>query len=327
MILKPHPENYFNKAIDIRKELISTAKKLNDEFIDSITKTENCFQPTQPHPQEIHPYLKYRNKMLKKPKGYIIGTFPPSSYLRNKPLKDGAINDQCLKVKGISVQKKPQLDFYHGNKASFWELLGIEKIEVKEILNFLESKKWVYSDIIYSCSRKNIKSSNDSDLLNIVPNFDLIDEILKREDSPKLWFNTSGTFNQGGINVYKTGENKGYVNIKPARSYELFLRSLQNLGHKLKVRLNENDKWIDVNDTNSDQLKTNFRYIISHQLMVSDNKTYNIITGPSPSGQARITIRSNVNFQNWTKNQPHENQKPDTFIKETYLSIINGTIT
>ncbi len=325
MILKPHPENYFTSSPDKKEELISSAEEQNDEFIKSIVKIENCFQAKFPFPQEVHPYLKYRREMLESPKGYIIGTFPPSSYLRNKTFKDGAINDQCFKVNGISVQSRPQLDFFHGNQASFWRLLGIENINIQEILSFLKSKNWVYSDIIYSCSRKNIKSSSDSDLLNIVPNFHLIDEILNREDCPKLWFNTSGTFNKDGINVYKTGVNRGFVNINTStRSYELFLRTLQNLGHKLKVRLNKNDKWLDVNDTNSDQLKTNFSYIISHQLKINNNKTYNISTGPSPSSQARRTMTNNLYFINWAINQPDVNRNSDIFIKDIYQSIING---
>lgn len=301
MVINPSKEATILNVDRDPERLQIFSEIMNECFIKSIRHNQNgSFSSAHAVIQEIHPYLGYRNEMVDTPCGYIIGTFPPSGYLRNQNLiNEDPIRDRRFTVADISVPKSPCLDFFHGNRNSYWEYLGINEISRPTILSFLKKFGWVYSDIIYSCTRTNIDKSGDNYLRDVVPNFELLQEILERTDSPKLWFQTSGVFNQDGINVLKRTAEKGRVNTRSGRAYDIFLRTLQNLGKKLEVRLDNQDTWVEVNYTNHAVLKEEFSYQFSHFLRIDESQVYEIYTGPSPSAAANPPLRNNRHFVNW----------------------------
>lgn len=59
---------------------------------------------------EKHPYLDTFE--LQNFEKYIIGTFPPISYIYDHPL---------LVENNISQNKRPEIPFFHGNDLSLWK--------------------------------------------------------------------------------------------------------------------------------------------------------------------------------------------------------------
>lgn len=107
-------------------------------------------------PKEIHPYISkyFDNKRLYK--YLIIGTFPP-----NREVREGT---------------KSLTDFFYGNKGSLWKILGkiynefdFEKGSRNKLIEQMQSWQIKYevgiTDTLVSVSRKELKSSDDSDFI------------------------------------------------------------------------------------------------------------------------------------------------------------------
>lgn len=311
------------------EELILWAEGLNESFINSIHEDdEGSFISVFKNPTEVHPYLEFRKLMKEKPTGFIIGTFPPASYLRYQLINDQVIGNRNFKVDSIEVSEAPRLSFFHGNKNSMWEYLNISDFSINAIIDFLNRNDWVYSDIIYSCCRTKITEVEDKNLKNIIPNFPLIDEIIESKDGTSLWFNTSSIYNSKGLNIYKT-KYPNKVNCKDVQAYDIFLRVLQELGYEISLRLNELDQWIEVKLENHAVIAHKFRFLLHHQLKIN-NKHFNVFTSPSPSNSASQSFPSNKIYKNWisgkVKNKITPKKPTMDFRKEVFSAIVNRDI-
>ena len=236
-----------------------------------------------------------------------------------------SVGNRKFKIDSIEVPESPQLSFFHGNKNSMWEYLNISDFSIHAIIDFLNRKDWVYSDIIYSCCRTKITDVKDKHLKNIIPNFALIDEIIESKDGTSLWFNTSSIYNSKGLNIYKT-KYPNKVNCKDVQAYDIFLRVLQELGYEISLRLNESDQWIEVKFDNHAVIAHKFRFLLYHQLKI-DDKHFNVFTSPSPSNSASTSFPSNKIYKNWKsaklKNKITPKKPTIDFRKEIFLAIVD----
>ena len=330
LLLNPISKNHLlYMHSDSKEELILWAEGLNESFIDSIHENdEGSFISVFKNPTEIHPYLGYRKLMKEKPSGFIIGTFPPASYLRCQSINDKIIGNRKFKVDSVDVSEAPRLSFFHGNKNSMWEYLNISDFSINAIIDFLNRKNWVYSDIIYSCCRTKITDVEDKHLKNIIPNFALIDEIIESKEGTSLWFNTSSIYNSKGLNIYKT-KYPNKVNCKDVQAYDIFLRVLQELGYEISLRLNESDQWIEVKFDNHAVIAHKFRFLLYHQLKI-DDKHFNVFTSPSPSNSASQSFVRNRIYKNWinskSKNKTIPKKPTLVFRKEVFSAIVDRDI-
>jgi hypothetical protein len=311
-------DNFIQKAI---KDVFELNKDFTNSFkLDETKKIIQCYSSS---PQEIHPYLnKYKDKMPSKPTGMIIGTFPPASYLlsifkkTNNDLKFIYINSNELK-------SSPLIDFYHGNKNSLWEFLGVnQSLSIINIIKFLNEKKWAYTDIVLSCSRKKITDTKDIDLQNVVPNFELIDYLNNTNTITHLWFTSSGAFNQKGIEIDK----KGQVKISGGQAYNIFLRTLQLLEYDIEVSI-DNKHFFETSNQNKQILTTQFKNITCHYLKFK-HKIFKVYTGPSPSNGSNIPISRHPKFHEWINLNEKQNIQLPTieFRKQLYKSFIDFDI-
>jgi hypothetical protein len=302
-IYKPNDQPALPAGVQPWPVLQPACTALNEGFIDALNAGGGAAITPHP-PQEIHPYLHFRDQMAKRPKLYIIGTFPPASYLRVNPGFVPTI------VNGDAPNAGPGFNFFHGNDEAFWRLLNIpgfnaaaplQKIDL--CLAFLKQHNAVYSDIIYSCSRTQIDDTQDTALNNILVNKPLLDEITERDDQPCLWFTSSGVFNSTGIPVYL---NNGGTNIpgnvkmeRECQAYNLFLRGMQDQGWNLSVRSSVADPWIALNAANENQLG-DFNHKYAHDLQITranEVLIYRVLTGPSPSDSRGLG--RNLLYQGW----------------------------
>lgn len=214
--------------------------------------------------------------------------------------------------------------------------IDVRQEQCEHIDRILEDSDINYSDIIYSTNRK-AYNANDESLQNIVPNLTLVRHILTNNKSKYLNFNTSSLFNSGnGFDFYfiNRGNNtRGDLKYK-VQSYELFLVTLKTLGFNLELKLNPNDVWVVLDIDNSLYLSNNYKYKILTQLRVTTknsitieneefsnfSKEFTVITGPSPSGGANVSLVNNPIYINWLANQEPNNgdRLTHTFRKQFY---------
>ena len=90
----------------------------NTAAIASIIVAGGNLPPNPPF--EIHPYLNAF--ILGQYKKYIIGTFPPISYLVDDPLIVAAGIPNLVQP-GLQAINPPRIPFYHGNEADMWDCL------------------------------------------------------------------------------------------------------------------------------------------------------------------------------------------------------------
>jgi hypothetical protein len=116
MILRKLNEN-LNEA-----EYLANIQKNREACIQYILAHQNGSTSSFPDecPEEINPYIG--EVELQNYEKYVIGTFPPISYmLDNEKIKEAYISSIKKPVKGR--EKKPKVNYYHGNKGSMWDLL------------------------------------------------------------------------------------------------------------------------------------------------------------------------------------------------------------
>jgi hypothetical protein len=238
-------------------------------------------------PFEWHPYKEMEdfNKPI-----IIVGTFPPPSYLRSN-YKD---TDRLLQLfNNIGPKQNPELDFFYGNKNSLWNILGIEKNNVK---NYLKSNNIGISDIINSCQRNNINSSSDKDLKNIIINKELIEYLTNKNETKQLVF-TSGAWDVG-VNYPKTGR------VKPKFSaFSLFLETIKMLGGSIEFKVSE--KWVKLDDICSARIIRKIRQniIINLKWEIGSIKSpdYKALLLPSPSSITDRSFMKMLIFKKWLK--------------------------
>ncbi|MGG7036299.1 MAG: hypothetical protein ACI7YS_14040 [Flavobacterium sp.] len=331
MILRKNPANLNEQ------EYLNNLPNNNDNIAQYVLNN-NGQLPLVP-PIEIHPYLN--DFPLNNCEKYIIGTFPPISYIYDHPLLVG---------NNIGQNNIPNIPFYHGNLASMWKYLLDENEydEVNHILNnangredakqflieFLENNNINYSDIYYSTVRNNY-NANDNGLKNIKPNYSLIYHILNNDNAKYLNFNSSTIFNTEELGFYLNniqGNLPGEIKEK-SNSFSVFLKTLQKLGFGLSLSY-QNDEWIPLQFGNIEQINYHFRFKVVFKLRISGknikindeilenlNREFIIVCGPSPSNGANMALVGNQIYLNWLQNQPNEihlNNPTIYFRKEIY---------
>lgn len=274
----------------------------NDDFAKDVLNLSGNL-PGIP-PIEIHPYLG--DFELKNFEKYIIGTFPPISY----------IYDHSLLKEKKTKGNPPKIPFFHGNDFTFWECffsenesnifesIGNDRIQKKKFLiQLLIDSKVNYSDIIKSCRRSVIDSTDDSSLFNIIINEELIQHILNNPNAKFLNFNTSSIFNSKDFEFDKNG----LLNDKNVQSLNLFIRSLQEMKFKIEISFDNFNYFTIDKLPNPHHFKVLFKLKISKEDCV---RLYTINTTPSPSKQSSRGIGRNLIYQNWLQNQSQDIQKP-----------------
>ncbi|MCL6101566.1 MAG: hypothetical protein M1292_03630 [Bacteroidetes bacterium] len=319
-------------------ELSSSSKNTKGKIISHL--------PNNP-PFEIHPYknLITLNTFDK----YIIGTFPPISYVYDQLLNIDQVK-QPISGGGRSLSK-PGFPFFHGNRQLMWDYLltssEIRKIPAnrdevpKYLINFLNSVEINYSDIIDSAQRKlvdNTYKGNDLLLYNVHINNKLIRHILENPKAKYLLFNTASIYGTTGIE----NDNYGRVSlVKDAKAFDLFVRALQELGYNIQIRVNYGTNsnkqfgWTLISDLTLDQRKTK----ISFELKII-NPTKNpstfckafspgeereliIITPFSPAvAQRQNRLSGNPIVKYWLLS--HSNQNTKSMLCEIYQDFRNG---
>ena len=162
-------------------------------------------------PFEKHPYLEPLD-VNTTATGLMIGTFPPITYLCD------LVNKDKLTFNGKSSRglKQPPINYFHGNRGTFWDhvpfnfdmiITNQNRNERKQLLiAALEESRILYTDIIHYCQRelgqtekgKTKYTANDTDLYCLIFNQNLIDFIFTNETINRLYFTNSYMFGKGG---------------------------------------------------------------------------------------------------------------------------------
>ena len=256
---------------------------------------------------EVHPYQDlYQPRMPQDPACYIIGTAPPASYMRAKVPGFNGFYDGQIEIDGKCLGSAPNLLFYHGNVGSFWDAIGFQANTVESILATLNHRKMRYDDICFSWSRCDFRSPADSDLTDIVPNIDLLEDVWNRLDKPFLWFTNSGVFGANGIPIHQNQNLQGspgkvMSHRNNVTAYNLFLRAWQELGAEVSVRPSVQDDWVKL-CVNNVRLLENTRHLIAHELRIQfrgSAREYPVLSGPSPSRVANRQLGNHRLYHEW----------------------------
>ncbi|RYE57608.1 MAG: hypothetical protein EOP48_05430 [Sphingobacteriales bacterium] len=306
-------------------------KYFNDAPADQITKVP---------PLEWHPYIKDE---LINPKYLLLGTFPPPSYLHNR------YNwRERTKLQSIKIGSKPIVDYFYGNMASFWEILGIDFTGVgrDERLNkatsALSDKQFSISDIILCCQRNTLEDkeksgsrSADTNLYNIIPNLPLLDKLLNYVQLERIVFTSA----DWGVQKKRK--------LKPNNSaLSIFLQTILSLFDSVEVKLNTGI-WVSLLDVEAhyksifctayttnmkaitktnkglpaDHSERKYSYPNFFKIRLSRNgqhKEIDILGLPSPSGNADRNVPNTVLYKQWSAYRNDQNEQDMTV--ETFRS-------
>ncbi|MCP1384996.1 hypothetical protein [Runella salmonicolor] len=352
-MLKRNDNLIVNRGLDPLQVQCYTAPIVNDNqsFIDNLT-IEGILPPNPPF--ELHPYISELH--LEKYEKYIIGTFPPISYILDHP---------AIIIPIVGIPTRPWIPFYHGNRGSMWEYLltnpeyaALEaiiplpnnlnpapaRIAAKNFLiAFLQKEKINYSDIIQSVQRVQY-NANDTGLRNICINKDLICHILTNENAKYLLFNTGSTFSAQGLQIHQNANVNGVVgnvNVAKSQAFDLFVRGCQDMGLTVAIRIQHGPtlhfNWTTINIPNTPFLQTQMHNKVAFEIQVSNPnnlklpcgefkspKILTVITGPSPSPIALLGLANNQNYLNWVMVNPGANQHDFIeFIYQNFRGHIN----
>lgn len=355
-MLKPNPQLIIDRGIQPQVKCNDTAID-NDVnvFINNLIANGGQL-PLNP-PFEIHPYKD--GFPLQNFDKYIIGTFPPISYILDNPaiIGSGINNLQQPAGAGGNMINRPWIPFYHGNQGSMWNFL-LSPIEMaalnaamtppngrlngkQYLTEFLHSNKLNYADIIEKVQRRKnnngLYSAADQYLNNICPNFDLICHILSNANAKTLLFNTASIFGNQGM-AY---DGNGVINIRQnTKSFDIFIRSCQELGLELFVQIQNGNPLAQYRWTNINKLAPNQRSrkiifelkiknpsgnkkLLCQGFQEGDEKVLTVITGPSPSRIAIRGLNGNHVCGAWLAMNPNQNNAD--FINWVYQNFrVNG---
>lgn len=304
-----------------------------------------------PHPMfEKHPYLD--DFELQDFDKYIIGTFPPISYIYDHPLM---VENGIYAIYNNGVQMdKPQFPAFHGNMGSMWKYFFYEN-ELNELQNIvnqglrIEARDFIYKSLsniginyadIIKHARHEDYDASDAGLYNINPNLALIVHILNNPKAKYLNFNSSTLFNNPNSGFGVISNNRGQNvagNLKEEpKSLNLFLLSLQKLGFKLELAL-PGEAYYTINQQNANFINDTFKLKVLVNLRISiatlkientvlENieREFLIIVGASPSGGANIPMGANQIYQNWLQAQPENIQIPTTIFRKQFYNLFRN---
>lgn len=327
----------------------------NTAFINNLIPTLGQL-PASP-PFEIHPYKQ--DFSLQDFEMYIIGTFPPISYVLDKPLlvAAGIPNLQQPIGAGGQVINFPWIPFYHGNQGSMWDFLlttpemaALNAIRIAAngrqnaknyLINILLENKINYADII-DTTQRNLNAEGrydgkDKNLHNICPNNDLICHILSNPNAKYLLFNTSTIFSNSGISFGAGGLLNVTANTK---SFDLFIRQCQELGLEIQIRIQQGNpatfyNWTNISLLTLVQKRTKIAFEIKIRNPISnrkldcnfksgEEKTFTVITPFSPAAVNRGRTRSNRIVRNWLLINP--DQTPSNLLTTIFQNFRNNIL-
>jgi len=146
----------------------------------------NIILPNSSGPIEKHPYIDlYNNCFNLNNRFLLLGTFPPSTYFNNLGL---------IGLPNPNIQNKNPLHFFYGNQNNLWKFLfnlNPNQITINSIKENLTKYKISITDVFSFIQRKKMKSSDDSDLKNIILNCSILN-IFSNNSSIKTILLTSG---------------------------------------------------------------------------------------------------------------------------------------
>jgi hypothetical protein len=141
----------------------------------------------------------------------------------------------------------------------------------------------------------------------------MVNDVLNKKDLLAILFNTSTTFsknikiNKDGLIVVEKDSN--------VKSFDLFIRTIQELGYKVEFRLENSDfevllDWMEVSYQNRNLIQSNFSYKIIFKIRISNFDTINnefyVITPFSPAARGRVELNPIVS--SWLNNNFQKNR-------------------
>lgn len=281
----------------------------NNNHIANYIFEHNGQLPPQPM-FEKHPYLDTFE--LQNFEKYIIGTFPPISYLYNTH----GLN--IINNPNGGVIRRPDFSFFHGNRGLLWDyfLSENEIIELPEdnvlkpnfIKNILLNSKVNYCDIIYNVRREledNKYKGSDNLLFNIAPNLILINHILNNPKAKYLMFNTASIYGMNGLEV----QNNSLISLEnDVKSFDVFMRTLQELEFDLSLSFDNGANWVAIENLNLLQRRVKLFFKLKIKKPNFQEKVFYIVTPFSPAVAQRVNILANNPIvQNWRMNNENNN--------------------
>lgn len=264
---------------------------------------------------ELHPYKGVLQNI--EAVKYIIGTFPPLSYLIDS-IRERNLNITTLKQPTHPHQKidEPQIPFFHGNVSGLWSVLfteaelselkrigSLNRYEAKEFLiNWLNENGIYYDDIILYTQRKlgKLKPSNnlgytyeDVNLLHICPDVNLIIRVLTNQELRVICFTNGMTFRTNGLII----SDSGLIEAKNSDALSLFLRACQNIGLKIEMQCMPHFDWTVLGNLTEIQKRTKLIFALrftktnqcNNPLFVNfEQKIITVLTPFSPAAHGKI---------------------------------------
>ena len=278
------------------------------EFIRELVENGGKCPPGQSG-VETHPYLRFRHQMVARPKLYIVGTFPPASYLLQQ------LNLEEIEHMGIAVRKQPRHHFFHGAASPIWEYLmddldwyADDEDVIERILAWLAEREIVYTDIARCVRREMLTRSSDGNFAELWINRALMNELLDEAgDSTapiNIWFTNSACFNKVGVRVNQTGPQLGRICINGNSAHCIFLRALQMMNWDIELRVpgSENPDWCTLQDV--DRLRSEFTQIDFHQIRIRKGdrlRSFNIHGSIGPGSKTNRQLSNNAVCAQWMR--------------------------
>jgi len=296
----------------------------SEQFAEELSNgVENGIATLPIHPGfEKHPYKGVlENSSASK---YIIGTFPPISYLIDS-LNAAGSQIQNLRQPTFPFQliSKPNIPFFHGNVNGLWgvllpqnnlaeliELQNHNRLAAKNyLIHWLSDNNIFYDDIISFTQRKLGKigangnlgyTFEDVNLKNICPDLSLVQQLLNHSNLNVVCFTNGATFRSGqngGLGLYDQINRIGMVKTKNADALSLFLRTCQDIGLQIEMRCLPHFNWTLLQLLNAVQKRTKLIFELRitrtsactfEGLLDFNQKNFTAITPFSPAAHGNI---------------------------------------
>lgn len=302
---------------EILKNIEADCKLFKKEVISNISNGVSRL-PNNPG-FEKHPYKGLLdNSDASK---YIVGTFPPISYLIDIMNSENCSVDRLQQpTTPFQILTRPEVPFFHGNISGLWKvLLPDEKYEEfkkqksnnrdeakKILIKWLKDSNIYYDDIIFYAQRKlgilmemNLGYTyEDKNLKNIYPDVSLVEKILMHTNLNVICFTNGATFGSGGLKLYSQINRRGIVRTGNSDALSLFLHTCQSVGLQIEMRCNPYFDWTKLEMLEDEQKRTKliFELRISRTescvldvLKSFDKKSITIMTPFSPAASRFLT--------------------------------------
>ena len=274
---------------------------------------------------ENHPYKGLLENI--EASKYLIGTFPPISYLIDSIQADGhPIQQLTQPTPPHQIIPKPQIPFFHGNASSLWSVIltPTELNELKAFLphNRMEARQYLiyklnaigihYDDIILRTQRKigglgnphnNLEYTyEDVNLKNICPDLNLVQQVLSHPNLDVVCFTNGATFrsgNNGGLQLYNQINRQGLIKTGNSDALSLFLRTCQEIGLNIEMRCLPFFDWTAIHQLTVPQKRTKLifelRFTKTNKctlpaLQDFQQKAFTAITPYSPAAHGNIEL-------------------------------------